>query len=222
MQHIEADLDAIEAHRPAHVSLYALTYHEGTTFQRWRERGKLIAVDEEIEAEMMERIDARLCCIGYEHYEVSNYARDGMRSRHNMAYWIGSPYLGVGPGAHSFVRTGWRRGWRWETTRRPDVYAQAFSASPRLGVPTSDDPSVSWVEALNATQLLNERFLVGLRLKDGIDLRTFDLGDAADEVDIAAEQAQRRGWLVRVEQCLRPTPAGLMNADALAELFFRV
>jgi oxygen-independent coproporphyrinogen III oxidase len=225
MRHLEADLEVVVALEPEHVSLYALTFHEGTTFHRWRERGKLVAVDEELEAAMMERIEERLAAAGYEHYEVSNYAKPGRRSTHNLLYWTGAPYLGVGPGAHSFWRNGWQEGWRWESVRDPEAHARAWlgAAGPAAsapGLPKGNDAAVSLWEHLDARQLLSERFLLGMRLADGVDLAALEVGDAAPQVVAAAGRAQARGWLRREGTRLVPTHAGLMNADALAELFF--
>jgi len=87
MADLDRDLDEIEQLAPDHVSLYAFTYHEGTELFRRRAQGRVVPVTEELELEMMLRIEARLVGAGFEHYEVSNYARPGKRSRHNMLYW---------------------------------------------------------------------------------------------------------------------------------------
>ncbi|MBM3324075.1 MAG: radical SAM family heme chaperone HemW, partial [Calditrichaeota bacterium] len=87
---------------PEHISLYNLEYHPGTPFHRWRENGRLQPLDEEIELEMYLLAHKRLIDAGFEHYEISNFARPGFRSRHNSLYWTGGVYLGVGPSAHSY------------------------------------------------------------------------------------------------------------------------
>jgi len=220
LEHLARDLDALERLGPDHVSLYALTYHEGTELFRRREQRRVVPVDDDVEAEMMAFIERRLEAAGYEHYEVSNYARPGKRSRHNQLYWHGGRYLGVGPGAHSFVRRGWDEGWRWEAVREPGRYAAAWAGQPRQGRPTEGDPTVTFVEALSARELRNERFLLRLRTKEGVDLDEPGLEGVAPEVAEAARDAGRRGWLTVHGARLAPTPAGLMNADALAELFF--
>lgn len=217
---LDRDLDAILRLEPDHVSLYALTYHEGTELHRRRRQGRLVPVDEELEAEMMIRVEARLGAAGYEHYEVSNYARPGKRSRHNQIYWQGGEYAGLGPGAHSFAREGWRRGWRWEAVRAPGAYIAAWSQPGPAGRPAAGDASVSFVEELGPRELLAERFLVGLRLADGVSLDELELGDEAARIEHAAAEAAARGWIRRAGARLVPTSAGLMRADALAELFF--
>lgn len=220
LEHLARDLDAVERLGPDHVSLYALTYHEGTELFRRREQRRVVPVEDDLEAEMMAFIERRLEGAGYEHYEVSNYARPGKRSRHNQLYWHGGRYLGVGPGAHSFARRGWDEGWRWEAVREPGRYAAAWSQGSQRGRPAEGDPTVTFVETLSARQLRNERFLLRLRTREGVDLGEPGLEAAAAEVEGAVRDAVRRGWLVRHGARLVPTSAGLMNADAVAALFF--
>ena len=218
MAHLDGDLDTIARLAPDHVSLYALTYHAGTELYRRRQSGRLAPVADELEAEMMLHI--RLVALGYEHYEVSNYARPRKRSRHNQLYWHGGEYLGVGPGAHSFARDGWQRGWRWEAVRLPQTYIDLWSGARALGRPLASEPTVSFVEELSAQALRSERFLLGLRLGDGVDLAEIELGEDAARMANAAAAAEARGWLKRVGTRLLPTALGLMNADAVAVLFF--
>jgi oxygen-independent coproporphyrinogen-3 oxidase len=87
---------------PKHVSLYNLEFHEATPFGRWKRTGRLSPIDQDLEAEMYEMTHEILVQNGFEHYEVSNFARPGYQSVHNSAYWKGRPYLGLGPSAHSF------------------------------------------------------------------------------------------------------------------------
>ncbi|MBI5058790.1 radical SAM family heme chaperone HemW [candidate division KSB1 bacterium] len=98
----QTDLDRALALDPEHVSLYNLEYHEATPLYRWREQRRVKPLDEDLEFELYISAHERLTSAGYEHYEVSNFAKPGLRSRHNSAYWTGAPYLGLGPSAHSF------------------------------------------------------------------------------------------------------------------------
>lgn len=210
---LDADLDAVLAMSPEHVSLYGLTYHEGTPFERARRQGTLTPVDELTEAGMFTHIAERLTRAGYRHYEVSNFAKPGFEAVHNASYWAGTPYLGLGPGAHSFVRAGWQQGTRWENVRNPDRYLKAPHAA---GVPLDGAPDTSFVETLTPLDLVRERILTGLRLVDGIDLATepfasFDLESGAAEA-VAAGLAERHGTR------LKPTFDGRLQADTLAEL----
>jgi oxygen-independent coproporphyrinogen-3 oxidase len=217
---LERDLDAIETLAPEHVSLYALTYHAGTEMERRLRAGTIERISEEAELAMMIRIEERLGAAGFEHYEVSNYARPGRRSVHNSLTWIGAPYLGAGPGAHSFAREATKRGWRWESVRSPALYLQAWTDPQPAGRPRADDPTVSFVEDLTPRQMMTERMLGGMRMPDGVDLNEPLLAGFGREVRDAAVEAHRRGWLSIEGARLRPTAEGLRNADALAEIFF--
>ncbi len=220
-EELDRDLDAILQLGPEHVSLYALTFHEGTPYFRWRQSGRVVAIDEELELAMMLRIEERLTACGYEHYEVSNYARPGYRAYHNQIYWRGGRYLGIGPGAHSFWRQGWSTGLRWQGRRDPAAYIEAWQRTDEgAGTPAAEAPTLESWEKLSARQLLSERILVGLRTSDGVDLAGLKTGEAAGELETAACKAQALGWLSRAGSRLLPTKVGLANADALAALFF--
>src|SRR5215208_981925 len=98
----EADLVRALDLEPAHISLYGLTVEAKTPIARWADRGAIVEGSEEsYEAEFL-AAHSTMSAAGFEHYEVSNFARPGMRSRHNSAYWTGAPYIGAGPSAHSF------------------------------------------------------------------------------------------------------------------------
>ena len=99
----QADLDAAIALEPQHVSTYGLTFERGTAFWSRRLRGELRDVDEELGRDMYALAIDRLTAAGFEHYEVSNFARPGCRSRHNQTYWSGKGYFAVGPGAARYV-----------------------------------------------------------------------------------------------------------------------
>jgi oxygen-independent coproporphyrinogen-3 oxidase len=98
----EGDLREAWSLNPEHVSLYNLEFHEGTPFYRWREAGRLKPLAEDLEADLYLTAHEFFTARGFEHYEISNFARPGFRSRHNLAYWESKPYLGLGPSAHSF------------------------------------------------------------------------------------------------------------------------
>jgi len=95
-------LDGLLALDVPHISAYHLTIEPGTAFGRRAARGTFAPVAEEVSEEEFLTVHDTLCAAGYEHYEVSNYARPGFRARHNAAYWHGARYLGIGPAAHSF------------------------------------------------------------------------------------------------------------------------
>ncbi|QEL20311.1 radical SAM family heme chaperone HemW [Limnoglobus roseus] len=100
----EADLDAALAFDPDHVSTYGLTYEKGTPLWKDRERGAVRTVDEDNELAMYEHAMDRLAAAGFEHYEISNFAKPGKRCRHNDRYWANEAYFGVGVGAARYVQ----------------------------------------------------------------------------------------------------------------------
>jgi oxygen-independent coproporphyrinogen-3 oxidase len=223
---LEADLATIAQLQPEHVSLYAMTIKAGTPFARRQARGTLTPTDEAVEVAMMAQIDQALERAGYEHYEVSNYAKPGRRAVHNSLYWQGGEYLGLGPGAHSFHHDNWQQGWRWEGVRRPAAYMAAWAGSekavnalPNEGqAPTG--PTVSFCELLSSRQLLTERMMCGLRHVDGLTLDRPPVSAYRPQIASALAESQARGWAELAGQSLRPTKAGILHSDALAEMFF--
>jgi oxygen-independent coproporphyrinogen-3 oxidase len=133
-----------------HVSAYCLSVEEGTLLAR-RVAQRLITLPGENEClGFSALLRHRLKQAGYEQYEISNFARPGFRSRHNSSYWVGTPYLGLGPGAHSFDG-GFRRGWN-----APDVAAYVAG---NCGYEE---------EVLDARDRYHETVMLGLRTRDGI------------------------------------------------------
>ncbi|MBO1738308.1 radical SAM family heme chaperone HemW [Leifsonia sp. TF02-11] len=148
-------LDAALACEPDHVSAYALIVEPGTKLARQIRSGAVQEPDDDLEADMYELADARLAAAGYGWYEVSNWATDDAhRSRHNLAYWLGHDWWGVGPGAHSHVG-----GVRWWNVKHPAAYAQRVLAgeSPAAGRETLD-PETRRVE----------RVLLLTRIREGV------------------------------------------------------
>ncbi|MEY9850588.1 putative oxygen-independent coproporphyrinogen III oxidase [Leifsonia sp. EB41] len=153
-------LEAALACEPDHVSAYALIVEPGTKLARQIHSGAVQEPDDDLEADMYELADARLGAAGYGWYEVSNWASDDAhRSRHNLAYWLGHDWWGVGPGAHSHVG-----GVRWWNVKHPAAYAQRVLAaeSPAAGR-----------ETLDAETRRVERVLLLTRIREG--LRTEEL-----------------------------------------------
>ncbi|WP_426624078.1 radical SAM family heme chaperone HemW [Leifsonia sp. McL0607] len=148
-------LDAALACEPDHVSAYALIVEPGTKLARQIRSGAVQEPDDDLEADMYELAEARLAAAGYGWYEVSNWATDDAhRSRHNLAYWLGHDWWGVGPGAHSHVG-----GVRWWNVKHPAAYAQRVLAgeSPAAGRETLD----------RETQRV-ERVLLLTRIRQGV------------------------------------------------------
>jgi oxygen-independent coproporphyrinogen III oxidase len=188
-----ADLDRALALGPEHLSLYGLTVEDHTPLARWTARGEVAPVDEERYAAEFLEADAVLGAAGYEHYEVSNYARPGRRARHNGAYWRRAPFVGLGPSAHS----GWGRHRQWNL-REWTAYERAMAAgeSPVAGTERLDDQAVE----------LEELYL-GLRTNHGVPADRLSADATADW--------QASGWAVACDGRVRLTPEGWLRLDAL-------
>ena len=180
---------------PTHLSLYGLTVEPGTPLGRWAERGTVGEADEERYAEEFLHAHEALVGAGYEHYEVSNFARPGFQARHNSAYWRGVPYLGLGPSAHGFdgrVR-------RWNVP----AYAEWVRRTA-----AGDDP-LDGSEFLDGASVEAEAVYLGLRTRDGLVLTS------PAERSRAARWVEA-GWGALTGDTLRLTAAGWLRLDALA------
>jgi oxygen-independent coproporphyrinogen-3 oxidase len=204
----QADLSAALALAPPHLSTYGLTIEPGTTFFGRRGRGVLVGAPEETERAMYEAAIDQLSAAGYEHYEVSNFARPGQRCRHNENYWVGGQYFAAGPGAARHI-----------AGRREMNHRSTFTYLDR--VLTGRSP-VAEAEELPPAERARERLVFGLRRLEGVERSEFQAatGFAFDELagtalakfvsqDLIADDGRR----------IRLTRAGLMVSDALwAEL----
>lgn len=181
---------------PDHLSTYALTIEEGTPFAKRERQGHLAPLAEEEQAQAYEGAAALLEEAGFEHYEVSNFARPGCRSRHNWGYWQGGQYLGVGLAAHSLL--GGRRSWN---QRRLKDYLQAVEAgrSPEAGG-----------EVLDPVAARAEAMWLGLRTSAGAVLPPEVAGRERFRALVAAGFLERHGERVGL------TRRGFVLADALS------
>jgi oxygen-independent coproporphyrinogen-3 oxidase len=182
---------------PDHLSLYGLTVEDRTPLgKRVARRSARPAAPERYEREFLLAHDT-LGAAGFEHYEVSNYARPGRRSRHNASYWSGSPYAGLGPGAHSF--RGDERRWN----RREWA---AYELAVRSGL----DP-VEGRETLDPQRRRLERLYLGLRTAEGVP-RSF----LAHEAEPLLRAGELQGWIALRGGRVRLTPEGWLRLDGLA------
>ncbi len=140
---------------PDHVSLYNLEYHEATVYGRWRRHGTLVPLGEDFEADLYLHTHEVMEANGFEHYEVSNFAKPGFRSRHNSSYWLGNPYLGLGPSAHSFDG----KSLRFENVADVELWRKRIE---------SGESTVSREWRLNERDKLEEWISLGLRRAEGI------------------------------------------------------
>ena len=185
---------------PEHLSVYSLTIEEGTIFAQRQRQGLLEPVADDCQARTLEWTDARLVTAGYEHYEISNYARLGYRSRHNWGYWTGVPYLGVGLGAHSFIS-----GKRFWNTRDLNAYLDAMhqGRSPCAGE-----------ETIAPDTARRERLWLGLRTIEGVELTQEEVSRIQSNRRFA--ELEKVGYAKLEGQRLRLTRAGFLLADALS------
>lgn len=188
---------------PDHVSVYGLQVEPHTTFWRWERENRLPRPGDEEEAAMYELAMGRLTAAGFDHYEISNFAREGRYAQHNLAVWHFHEYLGLGAGAWSF----WRgRRWANEGFLRP--YTEAVRAG-RLPVAQRDEPRDERIA-------MGEMVLLGTRLRRGLDLAAFRRRFGRDLATVFREAlayCRRRGWVVVVDDHLRLTKEGLMVAN---------
>ena len=155
------DLSRAVFHNPQHLSCYMLSYEKGTLMERDRRRGRIRPLPDQSVAKLFEITVAFLQANGISQYEISNYADSPRsRSRHNQKYWHFAPYLGFGPGAHSFIDP--ERSWNH---RDMDTYIALLKQGRR---------PISGKESLNRDQQMMETIYLGLRTTDGIDLAGFE------------------------------------------------
>ena len=205
-------VDAALALGPEHVSAYALTVERGTPFGSLARAGRLPRPDDEATAEMFTWARAAFAAAGINQYEISSYARDGRRARHNSLYWSGAPYLGVGASASSFRPLGDGTGWRFANPRATATYLSAA----RRG---AGSPRPVHVEKRGAADLENEALWLGLRTRDGVDRAAHAARHGRDPLDGRAPAAQScvtAGWLRVDDARLTLTERGLLFADEVA------
>ena len=213
----------------SHLSCYQLTIEPGTQFGELAKRGRLPLADDGLVAESFLAIDEALGARGLAHYEISNYAKPGEEARHNLGYWRGEEYVGLGCAAYGMLRMnrgdagGAHPGLRYRNAVDPRKYVEATRnvRNDRLG--EGDGVSLS-SEILDGTALLRERIMLGLRLAGGMDLseRARDAGvdpwtaERTREID----KLVARGRLLRDGDRLRiPRAAWLWTDDTAARLF---
>ena len=194
---------------PDHISCYQLTIHEGTPFGFRLARGKMTELPEPAQAELFLLTHRFLADHGLPGYEVSNFASSpGHRSRHNRKYWDHTPYLGLGPSAHSYSESR-----RWWNERKLKPWEARIDAGER---------PIAGNEDLTASERALEALMLGLRTAEGIDLGRFRDRYGVDLRKRNERRIERleRDLLVRIEgDRLIPTLDGWAVADALARDF---
>jgi oxygen-independent coproporphyrinogen-3 oxidase len=186
---------AIALH-PEHISVYGLTVESGTNFDRRFQKHQLPLPNETSQSDMyLDAID-QLTKASYEHYEISNFARPTFASRHNQSYWEGSPYLGVGLSAHSFINS--KRIWNITDLQ---AYMQSVQDTG-LAIASS--------ETIDSEKQLLETIMLGLRRKTGIDVHLLE-----QHTPIQLQHLLKHHLLENHQNRIRLTRKGLLVADAV-------
>lgn len=196
----EADISAALSLDVEHLSAYSLMYEEGTPLHRLLEEGRVQEVDDELYRQMYGLLADRLSAAGYEHYEISNFARPGRRSRHNSAYWSGKPYVGLGAAAHSYDRKS--RSWNVEDI---DKYVACFSG---------DGPTVRTTEQIDNRTHYDDLIVTALRTREGITLSHLTKPEAEYLLSVAEKYLQA-GLLHLTNGRLALTREGIFVSDSI-------
>ena len=200
----EADIQEALSLGAEHISAYSLMYEEGTPLHQWLESQKVEEIDEETYILMYETLVRKLTQAGYEHYEISNFALPGHRSRHNSSYWDGTPYIGLGAAAHSY--TGIVR-----QSNLSDV--MGYMQSIEKGIVPMEE------EELRLMDRYNDMVTTALRTSSGIPLAEVVSRFGQRYQDYLLENAQQaldRGWMRIDEGRLHLTLAGIAVSDMVA------
>lgn len=200
---------AIELSIP-HLSCYALTVEPKTALQKMIAQKKMANVESEKQAIHFEMLMEWMNAAEYEHYEISNFAKPGFRSRHNSSYWQAKPYLGFGPSAHSY--NGSSRQWNIANNA---LYIQSLHKNI---IPFE-------METLSANQRFNEYIMMGLRTMEGLSLQkvTSEFGELRTQELLQSAQTYLRHHTLKIENdYLQTTTKGKLMADGIAADLFKI
>lgn len=187
---------------PQHISMYILEVHEATKLGQWVHSGRVILPEDELVADMYRELQARSAAEGYVQYEISNFARPGFESRHNLKYWSDQPYFGFGSSAHSYnLRE------RWKNVATPGRFIETMEER-------GDAIEERW--PIDPSSRMREALYLGLRMTRGVDLSEFESRFGINPSMLFAQPFEE---LVRdqlVEMCedhVRLTPRGMLLSN---------
>lgn len=223
MESWQSNVEQALALGPDHLSLYALTVEEGTKLAYDIDHGRAPEPDGDLQAEMWDWSRSRLAAEGYEHYEISNWARPGEECRHNLVYWRNGDWLGLGPGAHSHLA-----GVRFADVYSPAQYVRKVDEASTRELPNNSRemiramPQITFVDELSRELQMADTAILALRLQDGLDVTDFERRytttlEAAYGPQIA--ELSSLGLLERANGRLRLTDRGRYLAN---EVFVRL
>jgi oxygen-independent coproporphyrinogen-3 oxidase len=207
---LEADLDAALEFQSPHLSAYNLTFEEGTPFHHEYRSGNLRSLSEDEEIAMAELIENKLSNTGLKRYEISNYAKPGRHSRHNVNYWRGGDYLGLGAGAHSYKRTTIDSVWgrRWSNEKNPGRY---------MALVDETSQAIADREEMDQAKAAGELMFLGLRMTEGIPVGAFRAGFGQNPMEYYPQIADwlEAGLMEETGGFLRLTRKGMMVANSI-------
>ena len=202
-----ANLERAFALDVPHLSCYCLTVEEGTALHHFVRTGRAQPVDEARAARQFDLLLEMTTAAGYEQYEISNFARPGAYSRHNSAYWTGTPYVGIGPSAHGF--NGQQRYWN-----------VAHNAQYMTQIEAGELPQE--LEVLSADDRYNEYVLTALRTRWGVTMERLHAFGAVAHFAQLAQPYLEAGKMELTDGAYRLTAQGKFLADGIAAALFRV
>lgn len=207
-EEFENDIRTALSFSPTHISAYCLTIEPGTEFATLWRKGEISLPDDSVLVGFMRSVREILEAEGYGNYEVSNFARPGYECRHNLIYWNCHDYLGVGAGAHSHLRRGGEEGWgkRWSNVRNPELYMKRIAY---------DGSAASVSYDLSRTTALEDTFLMGLRLSDGIGIEDVKKRFGCEPDTRELKHLESGGFILTQGGRLRLTAGGRIFTDEL-------
>jgi oxygen-independent coproporphyrinogen-3 oxidase len=209
----ENDLQKALSFQPEHLSCYLLTYERKTPFYKARKNGSILPPDENLSGNLFTFTWEFLSAHGYMPYEISNFSRtdsdikEFYRSRHNQKYWTFAPYIGLGPSAHSYLHPV-----RFWNVKSVDQYIRAIQS----GISPIADK-----ETLTKEQEMIESVFLGLRTKEGIDLKRFEkkFGPVFSNIfSIPLKNLKEKGYLTLSDTFCKLTPSGMRFHDSICDL----
>jgi putative oxygen-independent coproporphyrinogen III oxidase len=208
---LAADLDTALEFQPPHLSAYNLTFEEGTPFHYEQRAGRLRPLNEDEELAMAELIESRLRRAGMERYEISNYAKAGRESRHNVNYWRGGDYLGIGAGAHSYKKLNAQsavRARRWSNEKNPGRYMARLAEA---------DDAIVDREEISREQAATEFMFLGLRMIQGVSVDLFraDFDQSPAKYFPRIAEWLEAGFMEEQTGYVRLTDRGMMVANSI-------
>lgn len=203
MQIWERNLEEAIALDVQHISSYHLIYEQGTRLYRLFKMGDVNPVDEDLSVDMFSRMIEQLTAAGFDHYEISNFARHGLYSKHNSSYWLGKKYLGLGPAAHSY--DGQNRSWNVASISK---YIEGIRA---------ENPNLE-IEVLDENTRYNDFILTGMRTKWGVNLSDLESLFGTKMKAFCLKNARKyldQGFLTEKDNILKLTRQGIFISDGI-------